>query len=92
MPAHREIYNVFINPALTLDSSAQRRVYAAFDMAPTLLESAGARLPEGRYGLGTSLFRPGQPTLLEAKGVEYYEAEIHKESSLYRSFFQRKTE
>ncbi|MDR2529307.1 MAG: LTA synthase family protein [Synergistaceae bacterium] len=92
MPDDREIYNVFINPASTfnidkINKNTQRRAYAAFDLAPTLLESAGGKLPEGRYGLGTSLFRSHLSTLLETKGERYYNTEAQKKSVLYQSFF-----
>jgi phosphoglycerol transferase len=87
MPDDREIYNVFINPASEFDKSTQRRAYAAFDLAPTILESAGGKLPEGRCGLGTSLFRSNLSTLLDTKGERYYNTETQKKSLLYHSFF-----
>jgi len=54
-------------------------------MAPTILESIGVKLPERRFGIGSSLFS-AQPTLLEKYSVEKYKAEINKRSKLYDSF------
>lgn len=51
-----------------------RRTFATFDVAPTLLEAAGASFPERRFGLGVSLFSPRQ-TLLEKDGVAKFNKE-----------------
>lgn len=84
----RDIYNVIINPVVKPDYPEElthKRAFASFDMAPTILESIGAKLPERRFGMGSSLFS-SQPTLLEKYGVEKYQAEINKRSKLYDSF------
>ncbi|MDR0934508.1 MAG: sulfatase-like hydrolase/transferase [Burkholderiaceae bacterium] len=86
----RETYNVFINPVPVLKPHDQHRVFASFDMAPTLLEAVGARLPDGRFGIGTSLFHTQTKTLLETTGIEYYEQEMKKGSALYRSFHKER--
>ncbi len=83
--AGREIYNVFINPVPPPPADRPRH-FASFDLAPTILESAGARLPEGRLGLGVSLFKPDRQTLFELKGRTWYDEEVRKKSTLYDSF------
>lgn len=83
----REVYNVFINPVLKLKNSSQHRQFAAFDIAPTIIESAGGRLAHGRFGLGTSLFRPDVKTLFELRGEAYYNNELAKNSSFYDAFY-----
>ncbi|MDL2226333.1 LTA synthase family protein [Deltaproteobacteria bacterium OttesenSCG-928-M10] len=82
---NRQPYNVFINPAIKMDSLKPNRNFAAFDLAPTILESAGARLPEGGFGLGRSLFRPDLKTIFELRGKEWYEEEVRKRSPFYES-------
>lgn len=86
--SQREVFNVFINPAVKTGKRTYQRKFASFDMAPTILESAGAVLPEGRFGLGVSLFRQEIPTLFEAKSPGYYEAEYEKHSDFYYAFFR----
>jgi phosphoglycerol transferase len=81
----REIYNVFINPARPVPADRGSRPFASFDLAPTILEAAGAELPEGRFGLGVSLFELGRKTLFEEKGRAWYDQEIRKRSALYDS-------
>lgn len=46
----RRNLNMVINPVRPLP--VEGRAMTHFDWAPTILESAGARLPEGRLGLG----------------------------------------
>lgn len=59
------------------------RRFAAFDWAPTFLELTGARLPNGRFGLGTSLLGK-RMTLLERIGCDRYETEIRSCGPDYR--------
>ena len=66
-----------------LQNIPRHRSFAAFDLAPTFLELTGARLPDGRFGLGTSLLRD-QPTLLERIGRGRYEDEIRSCGADYR--------
>ena len=69
----RHPYNALSVPGLK--GVPLHRSFASFDLAPTFLELTGARLPDGRFGLGTSLLRE-QPTLLERIGRKRYEDEI----------------
>lgn len=79
---NRQIYNVFINSSVKNENGESYRSYAAFDMAPTILESVGAKLEGRRFGLGTSLFSK-QKTLLEQYGTSYINSEFKKHSSFY---------
>lgn len=82
----REAFNLFINPALKPELDPARRQYASWDMAPTILEAVGVKVPGRRFGLGTSLFSP-EKTLFEKEGFEYHEENIRLHSRLYQSFF-----
>lgn len=81
--AGREPYDAFINTGFP--AGEFKRDFAAFDLAPTILQAAGAVWPGGRLGLGVSLFQEGGQTLFETRGQAYYEAEVRKKSALYNS-------
>lgn len=81
----RNIANVILNPAVDAPY-AKERLFASWDFAPTILESVGARFPDGRLGLGTSLFG-SNPTLFERIGGAGYEKRIKKRSLLYEELF-----
>ncbi len=83
----RAVYNVFINPLARVEKSGER-LFCAPDFAPTILEAAGARLPNRRFGIGTSLFS-SQPTVMERLGEEKFAEELGKTSRRYNRFFQR---
>ncbi len=78
----RSVYNVFINPVIREKPLVRKRLFASWDMAPTILESLGAVLPERKFGIGTSLFSD-YPTLFERVGVAEYNTKIEKRSKLY---------
>ncbi len=82
----REIYNVFINTPFSAKDVQTKRIYAPFDMAPTILEAIGADLKDGRFALGTSLFSK-EKTLLEKHGAAYVNGELAKKSSFYQGLF-----
>lgn len=81
----RQIYNVFINSSVKKEHQERYRGYAAFDMAPTILESIGAKLEGRRFGLGTSLFSK-EKTLVERYGIAHINEELKKHSSFYGRF------
>ncbi|MDR1534356.1 MAG: sulfatase-like hydrolase/transferase [Planctomycetota bacterium] len=85
LPENREIMNFFINPRREPERGV-RRLYAAWDLAPTILEAVGAEIPGRRLGLGTSLFS-GRDTLLERDGLDKYEEMIKKRSRLYEQYY-----
>ncbi|MDR1518662.1 MAG: sulfatase-like hydrolase/transferase [Planctomycetota bacterium] len=82
----REIMLIFINSAPGRPKRGQRRAFAAWDLAPTILEAAGARVPGRRFGLGTSLFSD-RDTLLERDGLEKFNEMITKRSRLYEKSY-----
>lgn len=64
----------------------QRGKSSALDIAPTLLELAGARWQGNQFGLGVSLFSD-RPTLLEYYGEEELEKILQEDSAFYESFY-----
>ena len=83
---HRSQYNVILNPAPSVpqkrDEMMFNRVYANFDMFPTILSSMGVTIEGSRLGIGTDLFS-GEKTLFEEYGFEYANEELGKMSVLY---------
>lgn len=59
---------------------------SALDIAPTLLELAGGRWENRRYGLGVSVFSE-EPTLLDHLGFNKLNHKLAKRSKLYNSFY-----
>lgn len=82
----RKIYNCFINTVFSPDEVDTQRAFAPFDMAPTILESIGAHIEGGRFGLGTSLYSK-QKTLVEQYGADYINKEFQKEHPFYLTLF-----
>jgi phosphoglycerol transferase len=82
----RTVFNFFLNLPLGHPRENPERALANWDMAPTILELAGATVPDGRFGLGTSFFSSGQ-TLLEKVGLPYHNRQIVRRSVLYDSLF-----
>jgi phosphoglycerol transferase len=87
--AERTVYNAIVNSRRRPDNPGKERLFASWDMAPTILESVGADLPARRFGLGVSLFSD-YPTLLEKYGAERYEEERRNPSRLYSSLYSKK--
>ncbi len=83
----RTVYNALLNSREQEPASHGQRLFTAFDIAPTLLESAGIALPEGKFGLGVSLYGPGE-TLLERYGLEYVNERLLLRSRLYDDFLK----
>jgi phosphoglycerol transferase len=83
----RSVYNVFINHVPFISPLRQKRRFSTYDLAPTLMESIGAILPQGRLGIGHSLFRP-EPTVYERVGFQYFDAELRKASTFYDRFYR----
>ena len=79
---YRHIYNAFINSSKIPEIKNKVRNFAAFDMAPTILESIGAQLDGRSFALGRSLFSR-QENLVERYGVEYINEEFKKHSTFY---------
>lgn len=76
----RRNLNIVINPIRPLNTEG--RAICHFDWAPTMLEAVGAKLPEGKMGLGVSLFS-GKKTLVEEFGIQKLNEELTKYSQYY---------
>lgn len=81
---NRSIYNAFYGniPKFAKEKTLQK--ISALDIAPTLLESAGARWNNHQFGLGFSLFsdHPSYTT-------QYNEKELNENLKLPSSFYER---
>lgn len=82
----RSQYNVILNPAPGVASRDKdilfNRIYANFDMFPTILTCLGAEYNGERLGIGTDLFS-GEKTIFEEKGFDHVNKELEKKSKLY---------
>lgn len=82
----RRIFNLFAGDTPTIPLEKKRMITTAFDIAPTLLQAAGARWRNDQFGLGVSLFSrshslPGQI------GFEAMNRGIEKQSARYKEFY-----
>lgn len=81
----RQIFSAFFNPvAKTLYPHA----WTSLDMAPSILNSIGVKIPNNAFGLGRSLFAKDQ-TLFEKYGPTF-EREIRKSSPEYEKLTSQK--
>jgi phosphoglycerol transferase len=80
--AVRPLFNAIINGPKT--KTPENRRLLAYDLMPTILEMAGAVVPGGRLGLGTSLFS-GRPTLIEEMGLEKLQVLQTSPNKLYET-------
>lgn len=77
----RNVYNVFINSAVSTDNNKNRE-FSSYDMFPTTLASLGVKIDGNRLGLGTNLFSD-EKTIIETFGFGYVDNEIGKKSIWY---------
>lgn len=82
----RYIYNMFYGPVPILPEQKKNAVISALDIAPTLLQCAGARWENGRFGLGVSFFSE-EPSLVEQYGLEKLNDLLSNTSKKYESFY-----
>lgn len=75
--------NFFINS--TRKAENYQRHFTSLDMFPTILETMGAVIPEGKLGLGRSLYL-NSPTLLEKYGIDSLNSVLGKRSVEYDYF------
>lgn len=78
---NRNVYNVFINSAVSTDNNINRQ-FSSYDMFPTTLASLGVTIEGNRLGLGTNLFSD-EKTLMEVYGYDYVNDELAKKSVWY---------
>lgn len=81
--------NFFINSART--EPKRNRTFTSLDFFPTILESMGAEIPNGKLGLGRSLYSTS-PTLLEKYGRDSLDKTLKKRSLEYNYFLYGKTQ
>ena len=82
----RRQYNVILNPAPGLENPGyevtHNRLWANWDMLPTIVAALGAKIEGERLGVGTNLFS-GEKTIYEQYGVKKVDREFEKASPLY---------
>jgi phosphoglycerol transferase len=81
------LYNVFLNTVLDEDRKKPMRTAVMWDMGPSLLQSIGVELPDGRFGLGVSIFQD-ELTLAERYGAGTLKTFTQGRSLFYEKFFQ----
>jgi len=77
----REVYNAFINSAVTT-TNIKNRSFTTLDMFPTTLASIGVQIEGEKLGLGTNLFAAA-PTLAESVGLNTINGEMAKQSTFF---------
>ncbi len=84
-PQHknREIVNIILNPVISKPKEIKRS-WTLFDMAPTILQAIGIDFPNGKFGLGQSLFLP--EATLQEKLKRNLDIELMKSSKVYDAF------
>lgn len=80
----RRNLNIWVNPIKALPELEQGRPRSItwMDAAPTMLEAIGAVLPNGKLGLGVSLYAD-EKTLLEQEGVNTLKKKLASYSPFY---------
>ncbi|MBQ4132664.1 MAG: sulfatase-like hydrolase/transferase, partial [Desulfovibrionaceae bacterium] len=82
----RTIYNFFYGDLPSIPAAKLEGKISALDIAPTLLQCAGARWNSNKFGLGISLFSD-EPSLLEQFGKEEFNRLLGLPSKLYSQFY-----
>ena len=80
----RRVFNLVINPK-TQRTGKITKDYALFDMFPTLLSLAGAKIKGEKLGLGTNLLS-NEPNLLNKYPFEYINKETTRENIWFNTF------
>ncbi len=84
--AERRIFNAFWGAVPEVPELKQRQLFVALDMAPTILQAAGARWSNDQFGLGVSLFSNDEG-FAQRLGLENFNSQLAEESALYRKFY-----
>ncbi|MCM1129579.1 MAG: LTA synthase family protein [Alistipes senegalensis] len=79
----RTIFNAFAGDVPSFGKRKHSEKVSALDMAPTLLEAAGAKWGSSRFGLGVSLFSD-DPSLVSLYG----EQELNRLLAQYSAFYE----
>ena len=80
------VYNLFLNVDKKFDGKVINKNYSQFDFAPTILEAAGFKLSEPKFGLGVSLLSDRQ-TIVEEIGDKNFEKELKQGIYNYNTLF-----
>lgn len=84
--SERRVMATILNSRKKLPEGGERRLFTTFDLTPTVMEAIGGELPEGRFGMGVSLFS-SHPTLLERDGVGKYSVKLTSRSRYIESIY-----
>ena len=86
IPNGRTCFNLILNPAPELGEVSQDRlqgrIWAMFDMFPTILASLGVKIEGEKLGIGTNLFSQTD-TIFEQYGVDFVNDELTNRSNFY---------
>ena len=83
---NRKIYNAFWGNLPKNRQVYQNKYVTAFDIAPTILQCAGASWSNYKFGLGTSIFS-SEFNLSKNNEFEYLNNELMKKSKFYSKFY-----
>lgn len=86
----RYIFNLFHGDLPPIPEKKRAEYISALDMAPTLLQAAGARWGNDQFGLGISLFS-ARPSLLEHYGPQRFNELLGRWSPFYSTLYEKKT-
>ena len=82
----RKQFNLILNPDPSVanvdESKTRNRLWANWDMYPTIVSSIGGKIEGEKLGIGTNLFS-GQKTIFEENKVVPTNKELEKKSKLY---------
>ena len=86
----RGIYNLFLNVADGL-KIRNDKIFSTYDLAPTILESLGAKFEPRGFGLGRSMFSD-EMSLIEKIGVSKLKIRLIQKSLIYDNLIKPKVE
>ncbi|MCM1129357.1 MAG: sulfatase-like hydrolase/transferase [Alistipes senegalensis] len=82
----RTIFNAFYGNIPPISEKKKAEKISSLDIAPTLLEAAGAKWGSPYFGLGVSVFSD-VPSLVSIYGIHELNHKLEQLSLLYQSFF-----
>ncbi|MGN0901656.1 MAG: hypothetical protein ACI4M9_00095, partial [Succinivibrio sp.] len=82
----RRIRNLFFGDLPEVPEEKQSQFISPVDMAPTILEAAGATWGSSQFGIGVSIFSKDK-SLIEKVGQKEYNSKVSLPSALYLTFY-----
>ena len=82
----RNIRNIFLGDVPAIPQEKQNKLNGSVDMAPSILQAAGASWKSSKFGLGTSIFSK-EDSLVQKLGIKTYDNYVAMPSKLYQSFY-----